>query len=191
MDNETQARRPIEFAGVRRAVKILFAMVMAHGAFALATFGSLPERIPVHFNASGEADGFASAGFASWSSLWFISVGLGALFAWTSLRIDRFPQRYLSIPRRDEIFGLPAAARSRVMAVVSFHILVLTGLIMAFMFGLHICIALTIHGAIDRLPVIFILVGLALLMLYVIPMTVRLLSSVNREIDRHVDCKDG
>lgn len=189
MDDETGLMKPLDSAAVRSALKAVFALAMVHGALALATFAWLPERVPVHFNAAGEPDGFAGAGIGSWFTLWFVSVGLGAGMSWISLRIDRFPARYVNLPRKEEFLSLPARARSRVMASVSFHILVMTGLIMAFMFCLHVAIALHIHGALGRLPVTLIAAGIALPLLYTAVMMARVSTAISREIDAHVDGK--
>ncbi len=182
----SQGMSPIEFRGVWVMTRVLFALGAAHGLFALLTFTSLPETIPIHFDVAGNPDGFTGASFGGWFLLWFTSIGCGVLFGWFSLRLDRIRPSYYSLPRRDEFVALPAPARSRVYAAISFHMLVFTGIFMLFFFALHVGMALAAHKIVDELPNTLVYGGSAVILIDTIVMTARIVSAVNREINRHV-----
>ena len=56
--------------------------------YALGRYGALPERIPTHFNAAGEADAFGGK-----QSLWALPVVAAVLFVGLSV-LNRFPHLF-------------------------------------------------------------------------------------------------
>ncbi len=183
IDDELQP--PLAFTGVRVMVALLAGICAVHLVFALMSYSSLPEKIPMHFNAAGVPDAFASRGVGSWFLLWFVSAGMGLLFTAFSLTLHTMPERYLSLPRKQAFLALPAAAKSRVWAVAAFHILVFIAIFMLVFFVAHVSTALVARGALDRLPVWWLLPGLVASIVQTVVLTVRLLDVVNREIDEH------
>ncbi|MCP4676531.1 MAG: DUF1648 domain-containing protein [Deltaproteobacteria bacterium] len=186
MIEDTKGKSPIEFQAVRMAALGLIIIIVAHGLFAGLAYGSLPETIPIHFDASGNPDGFAGASIGSWFLMWFVSLGCGLLFGVFSLKLDTIPPRHLSMPRRDEFLALPTPARCRVLAAISFHMLVFTGILMLFFLSMHVCMALAAHGIVKKLPVMLMYGGVFVILLDTILMTVRIVSAVNREINDRV-----
>ncbi len=182
----TPGKHPIEFRSVWVMVRVLYALGAAHGLFALLVFVRLPERIPIHFDLAGNPDGFAGTSLGSWFLLWFTSVGCGVLFGWFSLRLDRIRPSYYSLPRRDEFIALPAPAKSRVFAAISFHMLVFTGIFMLFFFAMHICMALAALQILDGMPNGVVYGGIAVVTIDTIVLTVRIVAAINREIDQYV-----
>jgi uncharacterized membrane protein len=66
------------------------ALLAVAGSFALVIYhyGKLPDTIPTHFNAAGEADGFGSKSF-----LWFLPVLAGILVP-GMIWLSRFPHKF-------------------------------------------------------------------------------------------------
>lgn len=186
MAGVSEPPHPIDFPWIRRVVWALVALSGVHVAFAMATYDHLPLRIPVHFDGAGAADGWAAKSLGSWFAGWLLPAVIGTLFGWIALRIDRFPVRYLSMPRREEFASLPAERRARVLAVVAFHLLVETGTIMAFFFALHVSCALASLGAISGLPLAVIWGGIGIMLFESFMMIVRIIQAVDREIAAHV-----
>jgi uncharacterized membrane protein len=59
---------------------VTLAITAATAAYTLAVFQSLPDRIPVHFDISGQPDRWESKGTGVWLMIWMM-LGIGALFA--------------------------------------------------------------------------------------------------------------
>ncbi len=80
---------------MRRGLENLSLTVLAlHLIYLWASCTSLPDTIPTHFNAAGQPDDFGSKD-SIWS-LWFVSLGLYAMFAALSF-----------VPLRSSLWNLP------------------------------------------------------------------------------------
>ena len=185
MEGKGPPLRPFEYPAVRRMVFAVLAIAAAHFLFALLSFKGLPARIPIHFNIHGVPDGFAGASVANWFMLFFISATMGVLLMLLALGVDRFPVKYLNVPRREEFLNLPAWRRSKEYGVLAFHLLLLTSIMMLFMGLLHVVMALTAHGIVEKIPVVWMVVGLGSTTLEVVVMTWHLVKVIGREIDEH------
>ena len=127
----------------------------------------------------------APRGVASWFLLWFVSAGMGALFAGFSLKMHAMPERYLNLPRKQAFLSLPPEAKGRVWAVAAFHMLVFTAIFMLVFLTLHVFTALVAFEMVDRLPVAWLLAGIAASIAETLVMTIRLLNTVNSELGRY------
>lgn len=99
----------------------LAALAAAHGAIwwrALAWWPRLPERIPIHFNASGEPDHWVDRSVGAWFLSPIIMVALCVLLGAIARWIDRLAVHApgtLNIPRKDLFLRLSPAARCEVV----------------------------------------------------------------------------
>jgi uncharacterized membrane protein len=84
-----------------RPIQILFlALVLAALAQAIWQHGHLPERVAVHFNGSGQPNGWMSRGQ---QTAWHVATVLfmTAVFQGIALLQPRLPKEYVNIPHRD------------------------------------------------------------------------------------------
>ena len=75
-----------------------FTLLALHLLHLWLSYTSLPDTIPTHFNAAGQADGFGSK--SSIWSLWFVSLGLYLMFTALSF-----------VPLRSPLWNLPKAIK--------------------------------------------------------------------------------
>ncbi len=96
------------------------ATVVGMFAFAAISFPDLPERIPIHFNAKGEADGFGSK-----NTIWFLPV-LTAVMAAILNFVSTIPHIY-NYPSKITEENAPRqyAIASRMMVSLNFFIAVI------------------------------------------------------------------
>ncbi len=89
-------------------------LLLAMIALAAATYGDLPDRIPVHLGFSGQADRWASKSFVQW----FLPCGI-AVVTLTLLDVigSLMPKRpdLLNIPDKEQLLRLPRRYQSPVM----------------------------------------------------------------------------
>lgn len=177
-------RSPLEIRNVARAMIAMIAAVAVHGAFALVTFWSLPDKIPVHFGASGVADRFAESSVCSWFGLFFVSVGLGLLMGAIALSVFKIPSRYLSIPRKKEYLALGEHQRNRLMGVIAAHTLIMGIVSIALMICVHISMALLAHGITERFPAWVVFAAMAVIIIELVVMITSFLRKLDNEIGR-------
>ncbi len=98
----------------------LAAGIVAGWWLAAATWPELPARVPVHFDAAGHPDRWATKEPWSWFGLPALGSAIGLLLGvalppWVR-RLARRNAPYLSVPNRRAFAALPAAARERAVA---------------------------------------------------------------------------
>ncbi len=144
--------RPIDDPRTRRALFGLVAIILVHLVFSALVYQSLPERIPTHFNALGEADAFAEKSITSWYLLWAISAFTNAFCGWISLAIHRIPVEYINLPNKASFLSLPEDAKARVLSQVAFHVLLFVCVMALYLFLLQVMMALAALGHTEGLP---------------------------------------
>ena len=79
-------------------------------ALAVSVYSALPERIPVHFDLSGTADGFANRSWWSWYLLPLVALGscvwVVAVARWTASHPERW-----NVPHKAKVLALTPAER--------------------------------------------------------------------------------
>lgn len=99
---------------------VLVAMIVVNFAIAAAAWPTLPERIPIHFDAAGNADGWAARSVWTWFALpalgAVIGVGVGMVLPALTMRMARVNSPWLNVPDKKAFSALSTAARERVIA---------------------------------------------------------------------------
>jgi uncharacterized membrane protein len=83
--------------------------------FSLWAWEALPDRIPVHFDASGEPTRWAERSFWSWYVLPIISLAMAALTYGLAAAMPRYP-RLVKLPHGRRLSDLPPERRGPVLA---------------------------------------------------------------------------
>lgn len=77
--------------------------------FVATTWRELPERIPIHFDAAGNPDGWASRD----SPIWFLMPGTAMLVCGLSVALGlfmhRIPLKYINFPHKERLADFPEA----------------------------------------------------------------------------------
>jgi uncharacterized membrane protein len=117
---------------------LLLLATLAVWGLALAYYGDLPDRIPMHFGPNGEADRFADKSIVAW--FWMPS--LATLFAFVFGRLlpgwmrsmAHSNSQLLNMPDRERFRALPADARVRVVDA-AYSPLCLLAVVLQLLFG--------------------------------------------------------
>lgn len=90
---------------------------MAVGLFlyAVAVYPQLPERIPMHFNAAGDADGFAPRSWGAWLMLPGFTAFLCLVWVTVALSIFRMELKHLKLPNKDAFLALPRVQQEELL----------------------------------------------------------------------------
>jgi len=104
-------------SSVRGFTPLLCATLLLPWAVTVALWPSLPERLPMHFDASGRADAFVERGVLPWFGLAAFGTFLGALLGlglprWMRGLAER-NSPWLNVPDAARFRQLPADARVR------------------------------------------------------------------------------
>ncbi len=77
--------------------------------YSLATYHDLPGRIPIHFDGSGNPNGWTDTGWGSWLALPFTALGLTLLMYASARLVDwaRKNPRLMSLPYKEKFLALP------------------------------------------------------------------------------------
>jgi uncharacterized membrane protein len=101
-----------------RALHIINALLAAGLiGFSLWAWPELPDRIPVHFDASGEPTRWAETTFWNWYLLPLMALAMVALNYGLALVMPRYP-KLVNLPDRRRLLDLPPESRQRVIAPV-------------------------------------------------------------------------
>ncbi len=94
-------------------VHLLNAGLLIHAA---ASYDALPERLPVHFDVSGQPDRWADKSWSSWLALPLSAAGLTALLYLASglVALARRKPKLLSLPHKEKFLALPATQQEPV-----------------------------------------------------------------------------
>ena len=164
---------------------MLILIVIVHVLFAAISFSGLPDKIPVHFNAAGQADRFSETGIGSWFLLWFMSAGMAGLIAWIAQIMHRIPMDYINIPRKEEFLTLPEESRIRVFLCIKNHLMYFGCLMSSFFFALHIFINLAATGKSDGLPPVVLWGGTLAIVVYGFALWFISNSAIKKELEIH------
>ncbi|MBI3071343.1 MAG: DUF1648 domain-containing protein [Deltaproteobacteria bacterium] len=83
----------------------------------VASYGALPEKIPVHFSLSGVPDGWSEKVIGAWF-LPIVAVVMNLIF-WGCAWIVRNKPTWVNVPRRAEFVALSPEARAPVTAMLT------------------------------------------------------------------------
>jgi hypothetical protein len=107
-------------------------------AIAIEAWPALPERIPLHFDAAGHADGWGQKTLLVWFALpglaSVLALGLGLVLPWWMLRLARSNSPWLNVPHKKLFQALPEEARERAVLVPA-RWLVRMAMLVAVLFG--------------------------------------------------------
>ncbi len=84
-------------------------LVLSLFAYAMTTYGELPARIPMHFNAAGDPDRFAARSWGSWLLLPIVGTLVCAVTVGGSQLITRLPPEKMNLPNKELFLALPRA----------------------------------------------------------------------------------
>lgn len=84
-------------------------IVLGLFGFSLLTYAGLPERIPIHFDIHGQADGWMDKSLLAWLGLPLSALGMWGIMALSAKAVDwgRKHPKYLSIPKKEQFLALP------------------------------------------------------------------------------------
>ncbi len=120
--------------GMRAAAAATGALWVGHALFVWLAASRLPERYPVHFDVAGQPDRWAARGDFEWYLLVLLGGLLGLGLTLLGLYFHKIPLRYVNLPGKDRLLGLPPERRAPVLRVAAW-LLVLLGLLIVAMFG--------------------------------------------------------
>ena len=181
-----QARTPVA-APVKRWAGILIGTVVAHGVLTLATWGSLPARIPLHFDASGAPDRIGPPTAGAWFGPFFVSALVSLFIGIIALSIPRIPSKYLSLPRKREFLALDTETRRRLLGIIATHTLVLATTMAVVFAVLQALMYLTSIGRIGSFPAWIVFAAMALMIIEIVIMVV----SFSRGLDAELGARGG
>ncbi|MEM0963526.1 MAG: DUF1648 domain-containing protein [Bacteroidota bacterium] len=98
---------------------LLWTLALGLIAWAVMLWPAVPEKIPAHFDASGEPDRWADRSLGAWLTLPLVGLGLAGVMEGTSALIRRPGAPGLNLPNKDAILALPGESRQRVLAVAA------------------------------------------------------------------------
>lgn len=105
---------------MRRLQVVLVVVVLANWALAAWSWPDLPERIPMHFDAAGRADGWVRRSPWYWFALpalgTALALALGLLLPRWLRTLARANSPWLNVPHRRAFAALPVQARERAVA---------------------------------------------------------------------------
>lgn len=109
-------------------------LALALIGFSIWAWPELPERIPVHFDASGEATRWAVTSFWSWFTVPLLALAMVALNYGLASAMRRWP-RLVNLPDKRRLLDLPPERRQRVLAPIKDMVYALS-IPLLLMFGL-------------------------------------------------------
>lgn len=111
--------------------------------FSLATYASMPERIPIHFDALGRPDGWLDKSWWNWLALPLFALGLTVVMLLCTRLVDlaRHHPTWLNMPHKKKFLALPERAQAPVWRAMKaiFHWLTLpfNGLLLYAQLAIH------------------------------------------------------
>jgi uncharacterized membrane protein len=167
-----------------RAVRLLnVLLLLALWGGALWYWGTLPERVPTHFDARGLPDAWGTKGFASWFLLPTIALATVSVMYLSVWLVRRRP-RLLNIPRKAEFLALSAADQVPVLRAVAATLEAISAGILLIFCAIQLATYRAALGASVRPLMLVVLmvavVGLPLLTLVLIARTSALVRDAHR-----------
>jgi uncharacterized membrane protein len=104
-----------ESGGRRNAHIANLVLIVAIIGFSVTWWRALPERIPVHFDLSGNVDRWGSKGMMWWAFSGLALLGTGLIYGFARLS-RRYPQ-LVNLPRKIRLTELPPAVAARALTL--------------------------------------------------------------------------
>ena len=154
-------------------------------SLAIWLWPELPERIPTHFGAGGEPDGWGQRDYE-----WFVISGLLAILGivtgyalpWLARRLARSNSTWLNVSDQKRFRELPEAARVRAIAATGHWLVVIAIELQLLMAFLLIGTFLIASKTWQRLPPVALYGGLAVLLGTAIALAIDSSRAVKREL---------
>ncbi len=178
---------PLCVPAVKKALLALGGLTAANGVYLLTDYHSLPESIPVHFDAGGVPDAFAAPSIGAWFMPFFVSIGFGAMMFLVCMSIFKIPESMLSVPKKKQFLSLAPQIKKLLLAKLAFHTLILGITLSAMMFAVSVAMSMLARNSIERFPLWIILAALSLVLIEVVLMTVIFSAAVSGAASRSLD----
>jgi uncharacterized membrane protein len=126
-------------------------LFLALVALTAANYGSLPDKIPVHFNFSGTPDGWSDKGLGAWM-IPIVAVVMNLIFG-GSMWVVRNKPAWVNVPRKAEFMALSADARAPINDMVARFVLWMAVLVEVLLIYIQAGMVAVALGAWKTLPV--------------------------------------
>lgn len=108
------------------------ALLLTWITLAIVAFGQLPERIPMHFGPSGEADSYSDKSVLSWFGLPLVGVITTLMLLGLARATHRHPTIF-NMPAKEQLLDLPVEAQQPFLEQVAiFMSLMATSIVLLF-----------------------------------------------------------
>ena len=155
--------------------------------YSAATYGALPEKIPIHFTTGGIPDNWADKSWGVWLTLPLMALGLTALFYATTYLIDvaKKHPKWLSLPKKKEFLALPEEKQAPVwhkMKLLLYWMAVPMNLLILYAFHTTYTMATDKSESLVMWPIWVCMVSILII---AFAMTYGLIRSVRKAVDEH------
>ncbi len=109
------------YTGLVRPAHILnVSMILAMFVTSLLVYEQLPERIPIHFDSAGVANGWTKKSLLTWLLFSFSGLGMTLIFYGSSwlVKYARKSPRLLNIPMKQQFLKLPTQAQEPIWNIM-------------------------------------------------------------------------
>ena len=170
-------------AADKSLIALVTALLAGLFGYAASLYARLPERLPIHFNAAGVADGFAPKSWGAWlllpcamSLVCVVSVVAGLAIMGTDLR-------WVNIPHKQEFLALPRHVQEPILRGFV-RIMIGSGVVWAvFGFTMVSQVARVAMGRADRFNPVPLGVLVAVVLLVLLGGTVRMSRRIRAAVD--------
>lgn len=162
-------------------------IVLGLFGYSLATYTGLPERIPIHFDAAGVADGWMDKGWLAWLALPLTALGMWALMALSAGLVGwaRKHPKYLSMPNKEKFLALPPEKQEPVWRQMKATVHWMAAPVNAMLFYAQISIHRVASSGASEMAVWPLFACLGGMLIATIWLTVRLVRTVKQAVDAH------
>lgn len=160
-------------------------IVLGLFGYSLATYAGLPERIPIHFDAGGAADGWIDKGWLAWLALPLTALGMWVLMALSAKVVDwgRKHPKYLNMPNKEKFLALPPERQEPIWRLMKATIVWMAAPVNAMLFYAQISIHRVATSGASEMAVWPLFACLGGMLLATIWLTVRLVRAVKRTVN--------
>ncbi len=172
-----------------KVMRVLLVLTIAGvWVLAIAAWPSLPDRIPIHFDIAGRADGWADKSAWWWFALPALATLVGALLGlllprWM-LAMARTNSRWLNVPRKQQFMALPLDARERAIEAPMPWLLALACCVQVLIGWIVFGSARVAAGEWATLPPVSSFVAIGLVLACAVGLAVAGIRAVRREVER-------
>jgi len=160
-------------------------LVIGLFGFSLATYQDLPARIPIHFDGSGNPDGWAAKGWLTWLALPLTAVGMWLLMSLSAKVVDwaRRHPRWLNLPYKEKFLALPPERQEPLWQRMKALVLWMAPPVVALLGYAQVSIQRAARGPGGQMAVWPMFALLGGMLLAVVWLTVGLVRAVKRTVD--------